>query len=149
MRLVIQRVARAEVRVGSEVVGRIERGLLVYLGVAADDEREDAERLAAKVATLRVFEDDAGKMNCDLAAVGGAVLAVSNFTLCGDARKGRRPSFDHAAPPPKGREIYEHFCQALRGLGVPVETGRFRERMAVCGENDGPINILLDSKGAF
>lgn len=149
MRVIIQRVSEASVEVQGEIVGQIGPGLLVYVGVADDDDASDAERMATKVATLRIFEDDAGKMNCDLTSVGGSVLAISNFSLCADARQGRRPGFDRAAPPEKARGLYDEFCQRIRDEGVKVETGRFREQMAVRSINDGPINILLDSKGAF
>ena len=147
MRAIVQRVSRASVTVAGETVGRIDRGLLVYVGVAAGDEPRDAEYLANKVAHLRIFEDDAGKMNLDVAAAGGAILAVSNFTLLADCREGRRPAFVGAAPPDAARPLFDDFCEKLRGLGRRVETGRFGERMSVEAANDGPINIVLDSRG--
>ena len=149
MRAVIQRVSRAEVRVDGIVVGAVERGFLVLLGVARGDEEADAAALADKVAALRIFEDPAGKMNLALAEVGGGVLVVSQFTLLGDARKGNRPSFVEAAPPEQGNALYERFCALLREKGLPVATGTFRATMAVELTNDGPVTILLDSRKAF
>ncbi len=145
MKSVVQRVSRAQVTVAGEVVGRIERGFLVLLGVAEDDTQEDAVFLAAKIAGLRVFEDEAGKMNLALADVGGRVLVVSQFTLLGDCRKGRRPSFIQAARPEKARELYQCFVAELRGCGLEVETGRFQEHMDVELVNDGPVTLLIDS----
>ena len=149
MRAVVQRVSRAEVRVDGIVVGAVERGFLVLLGVARADVEADAAALADKVAALRVFEDDAAKMNLALAEVGGAVLVVSQFTLLGDVRKGNRPSFVEAAPPEQGRALYQRFCELLRGKGLPVATGTFRAMMDVELVNDGPVTILLDSRKAF
>jgi D-tyrosyl-tRNA(Tyr) deacylase len=149
MRMVVQRVARAAVRVGGEVTGSIGRGLLVFLGVAAGDGEEAARWLAEKAASLRIFEDEAGKMNRAVAEVGGGVLVVSQFTLLGDARKGNRPSFTDAAPPEAANALYERFCAALREKGVPVATGVFRAQMQVELVNDGPVTILLDSTRAF
>lgn len=149
MRAVVQRVSRASVRVGDEVTGAIEKGLLVLLGVGHDDSEGDAAYLAEKVAGLRIFEDDAGKMNLGVADVGGAVLAVSQFTLFGDARRGKRPSFDAAARPERARELYEYFVNRVRGLGLRCETGRFQAMMEVELVNSGPVTILLDSKKAF
>ena len=151
MRAVVQRVSRAEVTVDGEPRGRIGRGLLVYLGVAADDGRADADWLAEKIAWLRIFEDAGGKMNLSIAEAAElsgrphAVLAVSQFTLMGDARKGRRPSWANAAPPEKARELYEYFMERIRRLGLVCESGEFRARMAVDSVNDGPVTILLDS----
>ena len=145
MKSVVQRVSRAQVTVAGEVVGRIERGFLVLLGVAEDDTQEDAVFLAAKIAGLRVLEDEAGKMNLALADVGGRVLVVSQFTLLGDCRKGRRPSFIQAARPEKARELYQCFVAELRGCGLEVETGRFQEHMDVELVNDGPVTLLIDS----
>jgi D-tyrosyl-tRNA(Tyr) deacylase len=145
MRAVLQRVSRASVVVAGETVGAIERGFLVLLGVGHADTEADARWLAEKVAFLRVFEDEQGKMNLDLAAVGGAVLAVSQFTLYGDSKKGRRPSFIAAAPPEQGRALYEAFVLALKELGVPVQTGRFGASMLVELVNDGPVTLLLDT----
>lgn len=145
MRAVVQRVGTSSVMVDGVRVGHINRGLLIYLGVGRDDEPSDAEYLAQKIATLRIFEDDAGKMNLDVSSVGGQVLAISNFSLYADASKGRRPAFVDAAPPDMALQLYEHFCMSLRALGLHVETGRFRETMAVQSVNDGPINIIVDS----
>jgi D-tyrosyl-tRNA(Tyr) deacylase len=149
MRAVVQRVSRAEVRVDGIVVGAVERGFLVLLGVARADVEADAAALADKVAGLRVFEDAAGKMNLALAEVGGGLLVVSQFTLLGDVRKGNRPSFVEAAPPEHGEALYRRFCELLRGKGLPVATGTFRAMMAVELVNDGPVTILLDSRKAF
>jgi len=149
MRAVIQRVSRARVTVGGETSGEIGRGLLVLLGVAKTDSPAAADYLAEKIAGLRVFEDAGGKMNLDVQQSGGAVLVVSQFTLYGDARKGKRPSFDDAARPEEARGLYEHFVGKLRGLGLKVETGRFQEMMQVELVNDGPVTILLDSEKGF
>ncbi len=149
MRAVVQRVSRASVSVGAETVGRIERGLCVLVGVAKDDTAADAEQLADKVVGLRIFEDAEGKMNLDLLASGGSVLAISQFTLLGDVRKGRRPSFGDAMEPGGAAELFEKFCAACRGRGVLVETGRFRAEMLVSLDNQGPVTILLDTKRAF
>lgn len=149
MRAVIQRVSRAEVIVSERVVGRIERGLLVLVGVALDDDAADAERLADKVSELRVFEDDGGKMNLGVRDVGGALLAVSQFTLLGDVRKGRRPSFASAMEPVRARELFDAFCAACRRRGLPVETGEFRAHMLVTLTNEGPVTLLVDTKKAF
>jgi len=137
------------VSVGSEVVGKIAAGLLVLLGVAKDDTSTDAEYLAAKIVGLRVFEDENGKMNRSLVETGGGVLAVSQFTLYGDVRKGKRPSFDEAAPPQVANELYESFVRKVREAGVSCETGRFQAMMQVELVNDGPVTILLDSKKTF
>ncbi|MGE3406346.1 MAG: D-aminoacyl-tRNA deacylase [Pirellulales bacterium] len=142
----LQCVSRADVTVDSQIVGQIGRGLLVLLGVAMDDNEADAVQLARKVAELRVFEDDAGKMNLALADVGGAMLVVSQFTLLGDCRKGRRPSFVAAAPPVQAERLYESFVAAVRSLGIPVETGRFRQHMQVALVNDGPVTLLVESR---
>ena len=149
MRAVVQRVSRAQVTVRSEVVGKIERGLLVLLGVAAADKEPDADYLAEKVAGLRIFEDDAGKMNRAVGDVSGAILVVSQFTLCGDVRRGKRPSFDDAAPPEQARRLYEYLVERIRAAGLHCETGRFQEMMQVELVNDGPVTILLDSGKAF
>jgi D-tyrosyl-tRNA(Tyr) deacylase len=137
------------VSVSSEVVGKIDAGLLVLLGVAKDDTSADAEYLAAKIVGLRVFEDENGKMNRSLVETGGGVLAVSQFTLYGDVRKGKRPSFDEAAPPQVANELYESFVRKVREAGVSCETGRFQAMMQVELVNDGPVTILLDSKKTF
>jgi D-tyrosyl-tRNA(Tyr) deacylase len=149
MRAVVQRVSRAEVKVGGESVGRIGNGLLVLLGVGNEDSESDAEYLAEKITGLRIFEDENGKMNLALPQVGGAVLAVSQFTLYGDVRKGKRPSFDGAAIPVRARELYEYFVRRIRDAGLPCETGRFQETMKVELVNEGPVTILLDSGKTF
>jgi len=149
MRAVIQRVSRASVKVNGEFTGQIGEGLLVLLGVAHDDTDADALYLAEKVAGLRIFEDDVGKMNRSVSNVGGAVLAVSQFTLLGDVKKGKRPSFDSAARPEQARELYERFVAHVRTLGLRCETGRFQETMEVELVNNGPVTILLDSKKLF
>lgn len=131
------------------MVGSIERGLLVYLGAEKDDAPADLEYLVAKVANLRIFEGDDGKMTHAVADVSGSVLVVSQFTLFGDVRRGRRPSFDDAAPPAEAERLYEDACARLRTLGLPVETGRFRAHMRVRSEGDGPVTILIDSRKRF
>src|ERR1700758_4429583 len=145
MRAVVQRVSRAQVSVNGEVTGKIDRGLLVLLGVAATDAETDAEYLADRIAGLRIFEDKDGKMNLSVAEAGGAILAVSQFTLCGDTRGGRRPSFIAAARPDEARKLYEHFVERIRAAGLTCATGRFQEMMQVELVNDGPVTILLDS----
>jgi D-tyrosyl-tRNA(Tyr) deacylase len=149
MRACVQRVSQAGVTVDGEVVGQIGRGLLVLLGVAVDDTVEDAHQLADKIIGLRIFDDDDGKMNRSLEDIGGAMLVVSQFTLLGDCRKGRRPSFIHAAPPELGQQLYELFVAAVGVRGIPVATGRFRAHMDVSLVNDGPVTLLLDSKKLF
>ena len=149
MRAVLQRVTRASVRVGGETVGEIGRGVVVLLGVARDDEERDALYLVEKVLSLRVFEDEEGRMNLSLAEAGGALLAVSQFTLYGDARKGRRPSWFDAAPPELARPLYDFFVAQARARGARVETGSFQAMMEVELVNDGPVTILLDSRKLF
>ncbi|HEX8816892.1 MAG TPA: D-aminoacyl-tRNA deacylase [Terriglobales bacterium] len=153
MRAVVQRVSHAKVTVKvndkNEIAGQIGQGLLVLLGVGEGDTESDAAYLAEKVVGLRVFEDDAGKMNLSVGDVNGAVLAVSQFTLYGDVRRGKRPSFDAAAKPERARELYEHFVERIRAAGLRCETGRFQEMMQVELVNDGPVTILLDSRKAF
>ncbi len=149
MRLVIQRVRRASVTVGGEMKGRIGPGFLVLVGVQEGDGPEDVRYCAEKTAGLRVFEDAEGKMNLSLADVGGAVLAVSQFTLLADARHGRRPSFIAAARPETADPLYVDYCDALRGKGLTVETGVFRADMDVELVNQGPVTILIDSRKAF
>jgi D-aminoacyl-tRNA deacylase len=149
MRAVVQRVSRAKVMVNGEITGEIGLGLLVLLGVGVGDTRTDADYLAEKIIGLRVFQDAAGKMNLAVMDVGGAILAVSQFTLHGDVRHGRRPSFDTAAAPAQARELYEYFVEKIRATGVRCETGRFQEMMQVELVNEGPVTILLDSAKAF
>ena len=149
MRAVVQRVSRAQVTVEGEVAGAIGRGLLVLLGVAREDAEADAHYLAEKISGLRVFEDAGGKMNLSVAEANGAVLVVSQFTLYGDVRRGKRPSFDAAAAPARARELYELFVGRLRALGLPCQTGRFQEMMQVELVNEGPVTILIDSSKAF
>ena len=149
MRAVIQRVKRAEVRVDGAVVGRVGLGFVVLLGVGKNDTAAAAEDLAAKTVGLRVFEDGEGKMNLSLLEVGGQVLCVSQFTLYGDCRKGRRPSFDQAAGPDQALALYESYVNILRNRGIPTETGRFRAMMEVELVNDGPVTLLLDSDRTF
>ena len=149
MRVVIQRVSAARVRVGAATVAEIGTGLLVLLGVGQADGPKDVEYIAGKLHDLRIFEDDHGKMNRSVAEVGGAVLIVSQFTLHGDVRKGRRPSFDKAAPPDLARRLYEDVARVVRERGIRVETGAFQAHMDVELVNDGPVTILLDSERAF
>ena len=149
MRLVVQRSGPASVVVAGQAVGQIEKGLVILVGVKAGDGVDDARYLADKVAHLRIFEDADGKMNYDLLTVGGAVLSVSQFTLYGDVRKGRRPNYMEAAPPGEAEPLYEAFNQALRELGIEVATGTFGAMMDVHLVNDGPVTILLDSERKF
>jgi D-aminoacyl-tRNA deacylase len=149
MRAVVQRVSSAKVTVASETAGEIGVGLLVLLGVGAADTRSDADYLVEKTIGLRIFEDAGGKMNLSVADVGGALLVVSQFTLYGDARRGKRPSFEAAAPPAVARELYEYFVDKVRATGLRCETGRFQETMSVELINEGPVTILLDSGKLF
>jgi len=149
MRAVVQRVSRAKVTVAREITGEIGLGLLVLLGVGREDSEANADYLAEKIVGLRIFENDGGKMNRSVLDVRGAVLVVSQFTLYGDARKGKRPSFDDAAPPQRARELYEYFVEKIRSAGLRCETGRFQEMMAVELVNEGPVTILLDSTKIF
>ena len=149
MRAVVQRVSRAKVTVAGEIAGKIGLGLLVLLGVGREDSEANADYLAEKIVGLRIFEDDGGKMNRSVLDGGGAVLVVSQFTLYGDARKGKRPSFDDAAPPQRARALYEYFVEKIRAAGLRCETGRFQEMMAVELVNEGPVTILLDSAKGF
>lgn len=149
MRAVVQRVSRASVTVDGQIVGKIERGLLVFLGVTHADTEASADYLADKISGLRIFEDDAGKMNLSLIDIGGAVLAVSQFTLYGDVRKGKRPSFDEAARPERALKLYEYFVERVRALGLRCQTGVFQAMMQVELVNDGPVTILLDSEKSF
>jgi D-tyrosyl-tRNA(Tyr) deacylase len=145
MRACVQRVSQARVLVGGQPCGQIGLGLLVLLGVAADDTSQDAAQLAEKIVGLRVFDDEQGKMNLSLADVGGAMLVVSQFTLLGDCRKGRRPSFVAAAAPEQAESLYERFVAAVAERGIEVATGRFRQHMEVVLTNDGPVTLLIDT----
>jgi D-aminoacyl-tRNA deacylase len=145
MRALVQRVSRAQVNVGEEITGKIGCGLLVLLGVTHADTEADADYLADKIAGLRVFEDENGKMNLALREIGGEVLVVSQFTLYGDVRRGKRPSFDAAAKPGQARRLYEYFVERIRLAGLHCETGRFQEMMQVELVNDGPVTILIDT----
>lgn len=149
MRAVVQRVTRASVKVDGASVGQIETGLLVLLGVAQDDTEGDADYLADKIVGMRVFEDADEKMNLAVTEVGGAILAVSQFTLYGDMRRGRRPSFDAAARPEQARRLYEYFVEKIRAAGIRCETGKFQAMMEVELVNDGPVTILIDSRKSF
>ncbi|MGH9310461.1 MAG: D-aminoacyl-tRNA deacylase [Vicinamibacterales bacterium] len=149
MRAVVQRVRSARVTVDGEVAGEIGPGLLAFVGVAAGDEPSDVEYIATKIRELRIFPDDEGRMNRSVAEAGGAVLVVSQFTLQGDCRKGRRPSFDGAAPGPVARALYEEVVRRLRESGLPVATGVFQAHMEVELVNDGPVTLLLDSRKEF
>jgi D-tyrosyl-tRNA(Tyr) deacylase len=148
MRAVVQRVTEAQVTVEGELSGRIAAGLCVLVGIGSRDGEADAVALADKVARLRIFEDSAGKMNQSLLDVGGALLAVSQFTLYGDTSKGRRPSFVAAMEPARAEQLFELFCASCRNLGVTVATGRFRTHMSVSLVNDGPVTLLLDTDKA-
>ncbi len=149
VRAVVQRVSRAAVQVEGRTVGAISRGLLVLLGVGLEDKEADAEYLAVKIAGLRIFEDGDGKMNRSVLEVGGALLAVSQFTLFGDVRRGKRPSFDAAARPEQAERLYEYFVSRIRAAGLRCETGKFQAMMDVELVNAGPVTILLDSKKLF
>jgi D-tyrosyl-tRNA(Tyr) deacylase len=149
VRAVVQRVSGAQVIVNGEIAGEIGPGLLVLLGVGGGDTRSDADYLADKTIGLRIFEDADGKMNLSVSETGGALLVVSQFTLYGDARRGKRPSFDAAAPPQHAKELYEYFVEKIRAAGLRCETGRFQEMMQVELVNEGPVTILLDSGKAF
>jgi D-tyrosyl-tRNA(Tyr) deacylase len=149
VRAVVQRVRRARVTVGGEVTSEIGHGLLILLGVGNGDTLADADYLADKTIGLRIFDDPGGKMNLSVVDAGGAVLVVSQFTLYGDVRRGKRPSFDAAAPPQLARELYGYFVEKIRAVGLRCETGRFQEMMDVELVNDGPVTVLLDSKKAF
>jgi D-tyrosyl-tRNA(Tyr) deacylase len=149
MRAVVQRVTRAQVTVNGEVAGRIGRGLVVLLGVGNADTESDADYLADKIVGLRIFDDDNSKMNRAVSDIRGEILVVSQFTLYGDVRRGKRPSFDAAAPPQRARELYEYFVKRIHATGLACETGRFREAMQVDLVNDGPVTVLLDSAKTF
>lgn len=149
MRAVLQRVSSASVTVESEVIGQIDSGLMVLLGVEQGDTPEDARALAEKTASLRIFEDAEGKMNLSVQDIGGAVLAISQFTLLADCRKGRRPGFSQAALPELAEPLYETYVEHLRKFGLKVETGKFQAEMKVALVNDGPVTMLLDSRKCF
>lgn len=149
MRAVVQRVTQGKVTVENEIVGSVQKGLVVLLGVGKDDTEEDVKYLADKVANLRIFEDDEGKMNLSVLDIKGGVLAVSQFTLFGDCRKGRRPSFSEAAPAEAADSLYRKFVELLSGYGINVSTGRFQTMMMVEIHNHGPVTMLLDSKRLF
>ena len=149
MRAVVQRVDKADVTVDGQVTGSVQKGLLVLLGVAEGDTEKDLQYMVDKVTGLRIFEDDADKMNLSVKDVGGELLVVSQFTLCGDARKGKRPSFDKAAKPELANTYYEKFVEMCRAQGLHVETGVFRAHMLVGLVNNGPVTILLDSTKLF
>lgn len=149
MRAVVQRVSKAKVTVGDRITGQIEKGLLVLLGVTNGDTVADADYLCEKIAGLRIFEDAEGKMNLSVTDVEGSILAVSQFTLYGDVRRGKRPSFDAAARPQESKELYDHFVERVRASGVRCETGVFQAMMDVELVNSGPVTILLDSSKAF
>jgi D-tyrosyl-tRNA(Tyr) deacylase len=146
MRAVVQRVKQSSVKAGNEIVGRIGKGLLVLLGVARDDTVKDVDYLVNKIINLRIFEDQDGKMNRSLLETGGELLAVSQFTLLADCRKGRRPSFVQAAEPQKATDLYETFVDLVREKGVKVQTGRFRAMMEVALINDGPVTVIIESR---
>jgi D-aminoacyl-tRNA deacylase len=146
MRIVLQRVKCAHVDVAGETVGSIGPGVAVLLGVTHPDSQEDARYLVDKVVQLRIFSDDAGRMNRSVLEAGGSLLVVSQFTLYGDCRKGRRPSFDHAAPPDQARALYEYFIQQLKSNNIPVQTGVFQADMELHLVNDGPVTFILESK---
>ena len=149
MRAVIQRVKSASVTVEGEVVSEIDKGLLVFLGVAQEDTPADVDYMASKIANLRIFEDDEGRMNLSILDIGGEALVVSQFTLYGDCRKGRRPSFIHAARPEKADPLYQAFMDRISQLGVPVKAGIFQAMMDVELINDGPVTMMLDSNKLF
>jgi len=146
MRVVVQRVKRAQVCVEGKVVGEIGQGLVCLVGVGKGDQEADADYLAAKIPHVRVFEDDEGRFNCSLLDIGGGILVVSQFTLYGDCRRGRRPSFTDAAEPRRAEELYHYFITKLKENAISVATGEFQARMAVELVNDGPVTLLLDSK---
>jgi D-tyrosyl-tRNA(Tyr) deacylase len=149
MRAVVQRVSEGKVKVEGNIVGQIGRGFVVLLGVGTEDGKGDAEHMAEKICNLRVFEDEEGKMNLSLNDVGGELLVISQFTLYGDCRKGRRPSFVEAAPPKEADELYRYFVELCRTKGIRTETGVFQAHMEVELTNDGPVTLLLDSKKNF
>lgn len=145
MRAVVQRVSQARVAVADKIVGEIQQGLLVYLGVAQGDGAEDIKYISDKLANLRIFSDEAGKMNRSVLDIKGGILLISNFTVCGDCRKGRRPSFDQAGAPEPAQELYEQIAQDLQDRGIDTALGQFKAHMHVSSCNDGPVTVLLDS----
>jgi len=149
MRFICQRVLEAQVKVNEQIVGQIGRGLLVYLGVGKGDTESDAQFMADKLVNLRIFPDDAGKMNLSVQDIGGAILLISNFTLHGDCRKGRRPGFDAASEPETAQQLYEKVAGLIKEQGIPVAKGIFGEYMHVSSINDGPVNFILDSTKIF
>ena len=148
MKALVQRVSRASVRVNDRIVGKIGKGLVVFLGVAVDDSGDDARYLANKIANLRIFADEASKFALSALEVGGGILVISQFTLLGDSRKGRRPSFTEAAPPDLAEELYEHFVEQVRSTGLKAETGLFQEHMLVEIHNNGPVTLMVESRRA-
>jgi D-tyrosyl-tRNA(Tyr) deacylase len=146
MRAVVQRTKRSSVSIDNKIIGEINRGLLVLLGVSKDDNKDDADYLVEKIANLRIFEDDDNKMNRSLIETNGEMLVVSQFTLLGDCSKGRRPSFMDAAAPDKANELYEHFVRQVRQKGISVKTGRFRAMMDVSLINEGPVTLIVESR---
>ena len=149
MRIICQRVLEAEVKIKNNIVGKISNGLLVYLGVGKGDSESDAQFIADKLVNLRIFSDSEGKMNLNISDIGGSILLISNFTLHGDCRKGRRPGFDGASEPMIANDLYEKVAQLIKESGVPVEKGVFKEHMHVSSINDGPVNFILDSSKLF
>lgn len=149
MRAIVQRVSKAEVSVADSSISSIGYGLVVYIGVGQDDSRNDAEWIANKLANLRIFEDEQGRMNLSALEISAEILVIPNFTLCGDCRKGRRPGFDAAAEPAMADELYKLVCQMLKSAGISAKNGIFAAHMHVSSTNDGPINILLDSRKKF
>jgi len=149
MRAVVQRVSRARVEVEGEIVGRIGRGLVVFLGVGKEDAPADSDYMAGKISGLRIFEDKEGLMNLSVQDIGAEILSISQFTLYGDCRKGRRPGFSDAAPPGLAEELYERFNENLCREGITVAKGRFQAEMRIVADNDGPVTMLLDSKKLF
>lgn len=149
MRAVVQRVSQARVEVDQETVGEIGNGLVVFLGVGKEDGPADSDYMAGKISGLRIFEDEAGLMNLSVQDTGGSILCISQFTILGDCRKGRRPGFSAAAPPEQAEKLYEYFCENLRSRGINIATGRFQAAMRIIVDNDGPVTMLLDSKKLF
>lgn len=149
MRAVVQRVSQARVEVDREPVGEIGNGLVVFLGVGREDGPADSDYMAGKISGLRIFEDEEGLMNLSVQDTGGSILCISQFTILGDCRKGRRPGFSAAAPPEQAEKLYEYFCENLRSRGVNIATGRFQATMRIIVDNEGPVTMLLDSKKLF